>query len=346
MTNHHQGLTPEEVFSLTDHQRQNIIAEKLSWLIRDEYLEDITQHRRRMENETLPNTSLINTQPDIQWFMRPYLIDFLVEAHAAFSLLPETLFLAVNLLDRYCSKRLVYKEHYQLVGCAALLISAKYSDKKSHVPKIHRLITMCCGLYNVSIWSYMFIQMELHVLDTLEWVIGHPTADSFSQLLVEEEGEDQKVEHMAAYLREIALYHRDFVSTKPSIMARTSLALARAILGRAEVSDGERDHTDYRTLSDHLHNPSPTLARRLSIHTPYSIQAQSLLARKYSTRNFSRVSQKLAKFVAEQAAIACQAMNPTMPHIEHTDKYASDLNSPPQEDHMEARGYVGYPTPP
>ncbi|KAH6950996.1 cyclin-like protein [Ilyonectria sp. MPI-CAGE-AT-0026] len=324
MTNHHQGLTPEEVFSLTDHQRQDIIAEKLSWLIRDEYLEDITQHRRRMENETLPNTSVINTQPDIQWFMRPYLIDFLVEAHAAFSLLPETLFLAVNLLDRYCSKRLVYKEHYQLVGCAALLISAKYSDKKSHVPKIHRLITMCCGLYNVS----MFIQMELHVLDTLEWVIGHPTADSFSQLLVEEEGEDQKVEHMAAYLREIALYHRDFVSTKPSIMARTSLALARAILGRAEVSDGERDHTDYRTLSDHLHNPSPTLAR------------------KYSTRNFSRVSQKLAKFVAEQAAIACQAMNPTMPHIEHTNKYASDLNSPPQEGHMEARGYVGYPTPP
>lgn len=49
MTNHHQGLIPEEVFSLADHQRQDIIAEKLSWLIRDEYLEDITQHRRRME---------------------------------------------------------------------------------------------------------------------------------------------------------------------------------------------------------------------------------------------------------------------------------------------------------
>ncbi|KAH8669251.1 cyclin-like protein [Ilyonectria robusta] len=301
MTNHHQGFTPEEVFSLTSHQRQDIIAEKLSWLIRDEYLEDITQHRRRMENETLPNTSLINTQPDIQWFMRPYLIDFLVEAHAAFSLLPETLFLAVNLLDRYCSKRLVYKQHYQLVGCAALLISAKYSDKKSHVRKIHKLITMCCGLYNVS----MFIQMELHVLDTLEWVIGHPTADSFSQLLVEEEGEDQKVEHMAAYLREIALYHRDFVSTKPSIMAEPPSPLHELSLAEP------------KTLSGHLHNPSPTLAR------------------KYSTRNFSR-----------QAAIAYRAMNPTMPHIEHTDKYASDLNSPPQEDHMEARGYVGYPTPP
>ena len=41
--------------------------------------------------------------------MRPYLIDFLIEAHAAFALLPETLFLTVNLLDRYCSRRVVYK---------------------------------------------------------------------------------------------------------------------------------------------------------------------------------------------------------------------------------------------
>ncbi|KAI8648019.1 hypothetical protein MRS44_013508 [Fusarium solani] len=276
------------------------------------------------ENETLPNTSLIDTQPHIQWFMRPYLIDFLVEAHAAFNLLPETLFLAVNLLDRYCSKRQVYKELYQLVGCTALLISAKYSDKKRHVPKIHELNTMCCELYNVS----MFIRMEWHVLDTLEWVIGHPTADSFSQQLVEEEGEDQEVEHMAAYLREIALYHRDFVSTKPSIMAQTSLALARTILGRAEVSDGERDQPDYLQLSDHLHNPSPTLVL------------------KYSTSHFSWASQKLVKFVAEQAAITCRAMNPTMPHIEHTNKYASDVNSPPQEGHVEGRDYVRYPTPP
>jgi hypothetical protein len=68
-------------------------------------------------------------QREIQWFMRPYLIDFLIEAHSAFSLLPETLFLTVNLLDRYCSKRVVYKQHYQLVGCAALLIAAKYGDK-------------------------------------------------------------------------------------------------------------------------------------------------------------------------------------------------------------------------
>jgi hypothetical protein len=66
--------------------------------------------------------------------MRPYLLDFLIEAHQYFQLLPETLFLTINLLDRYCSRRVVYKRHYQLVGCASLPIAAKYGDRKDRVP--------------------------------------------------------------------------------------------------------------------------------------------------------------------------------------------------------------------
>ncbi|KAK2074381.1 hypothetical protein P8C59_008589 [Phyllachora maydis] len=243
--------------------RQEMIGNELSRLASDEYLEDIMQHMRHMEDETLPDANLIDMQREIQWFMRPYLIDFLVEAHAAFYLLPETLFLTVNLVDRYCSKRVVYKQHYQLVGCAALLIAAKYGDKKDRVPHINELDGMCCGLYDAG----MFTQMEMHVLNTLEWNIGHPTVDFFTQLLVAEERDSLEVEHMAAYICEIALYHRDFVSTKPSIMARSSLALARAILGQPEVHDGEWDHMENVTLlalTQHLHQPSIALSRKYS----------------------------------------------------------------------------------
>ena len=49
MANHHQSLTSEGVLSLNGIKRQEIIARKLSWLIRDEYLEDIIQHREYME---------------------------------------------------------------------------------------------------------------------------------------------------------------------------------------------------------------------------------------------------------------------------------------------------------
>src|SRR5690606_19426807 len=121
-------------------------------------------------------------------------------------------------------------------------------------------------------------QMEMHVLNTLDWTIGHPTVDFFMQLLVAIERDDTEVEHMSAYLCEIALYHRDFVSTKPSVMARSSLALARAILGRPEVTDGEWSHVEnvtLLTLSQHIHQPSISLSK------------------KYASPQYSRVTTKL-----------------------------------------------------
>lgn len=320
-------LDAKETAKLLAWNRQELIGNELSRLASDEYLEDIMQHLRQMEDETLPDANLIDLQREIQWFMRPYLIDFLIEAHACFNLLPETLFLTVNLLDRYCSKRVVYKQHYQLVGCAALLIAAKYGDKKERVPQIHELNNMCCGLYDPG----MFTQMEMHVLNTLDWTIGHPTVDFFTQLLIAIERDDTEVEHMAAYISEIALYHRDFVSTKPSVMARSSLALARAILGRPEVTDGEWGHVENVTLlalSQHLHQPSISLAK------------------KYSSAQYSRVTHKLAEFMTQQAAITRRSgpqpgSQSVSPVAEESSVYAT-----PHGKGAAVKGFDGYMTPP
>jgi hypothetical protein len=261
--------------------------------------------------------------------MRPYLLDFLIEAHAFFQLLPETLFLAVNLLDRYCSRRVVYKRHYQLVGCASLLIGAKYGDRKDRVPTIRELKSMCCALYD----EEMFTQMEWHVLNTLDWIIGHPTVDSFLQIALTEDFEDFEVQHMAWYICEIALYHKEFVSTKPSVMARASLALARGILSRPEVSDGAWDHVENLTLL--------SLSQHLN-------QTSSVLSRKYASPHMSRVSATLEQFLAQQAAIARHAAPPTPPCESTPPKAAADVdyiyNTPQKIPHGVMAN--GYPTPP
>ncbi|RFU32542.1 hypothetical protein B7463_g3791, partial [Scytalidium lignicola] len=295
-----------ELAKLIGRQKQEAMANELSRQACESYMEDIIQHMQQMEEDTLPDVASIEIQQEIQWFMRPYLVDFLIEAHAAFQLLPETLFLAVNLLDRYCSRRVVYKRHYQLVGCASLLIAAKYGDKKERVPMIRELKSMCCSLYD----EEMFTQMEWHVLNTLDWSIGHPTVDSWLQitLLDGPEYEDIEVEHMALYICEIALYHKDFVSTKPSVMARASLALARGVLGRPEACSGVYDHAENITLvnlSQQLHRPS------------------QVLARKYASTHMSRVSTSLEQFLAEQAAVHQRRQTPPTPPSEQT------LNPPP-----------------
>jgi len=235
-----------------------------------------------LQAETLPDVTSIDIQTEIQWYMRPFLLDFLIEAHAAFQLLPETLYLAVNLLDRYCSKRVVYKRHYQLVGCAAMLIAAKYGDRKDRVPGVKELRGMCCGLYE----DEMFTQMERHVLQTLEWAIGHPTIDSFLQLALSEQPYDAEVEHMTWFICEIALFDRDFVGVLPSIMSRSALALARCILGRQLPSQaewaGRYDSTVLVKLSEKVYNPS------------------AVLQKKFGSAQYSYVANKMEMFLERQ----------------------------------------------
>ncbi|KAI4172929.1 MAG: hypothetical protein LQ346_008508 [Caloplaca aetnensis] len=287
--------------SMVKKQTQIDLADNLSDLASQEYGAEVLQHMERMELETLPDVASMEIQTEIRWFMRPYLLDFLIEAHTASALLPETLFLAINLLDRYCSKRIVYKRHYQLVGSAALLIAAKYGDRKERVPTIKELRCMCCSQYD----DDMFTQMEWHVLQTLGWNIGHPTIDSFIQMAMEHLEYDPEVEHMACYISEISLFHKEFISKLPSDVARASLALARCVLERPQAvsSDwaAQYDPETLVTLSQQLHRPS------------------AILSRKYATSHCYRVSIRLEEFLARQASISrCHPTPPTPPEQKPT----------------------------
>ncbi|CAD6499667.1 BgTH12-03775 [Blumeria graminis f. sp. triticale] len=318
--------------ALASKRKQEAMANELSRQACETYMDDIMKHMYEMELLTLPDVASIDIQQEIQWFMRPYLIDFLVEAHAAFQLLPETLFLAINLLDRYCSRRVVYKRHYQLVGCASLLIAAKYGDRKDRVPLIRELKSMCCNLYDED----MFSQMEWHVLNTLEWMIGHPTVDSFLQIAVQDGNNKEEiavVEHMSSYICEIATYHKEFVSKKPSVMAAAALTLARGILGRS--STWEVQCPDVRlTLLE--------LSRKVDCPS-------QVLYRKYASPQSSRVALIVDQFLREQEVISRQTPTlapPTGSRLLKSPQTAEMYPGTPQKLPYSGNLVHGYMTPP
>ena len=86
-------------------------------------------------------------QPHINETMRCILVDWLVEVHYKFKLFPETLYLTVNLLDRFLSKskESITKRDLQLVGVTALLISSKYEER--YIPELQELTYICDGAY-------------------------------------------------------------------------------------------------------------------------------------------------------------------------------------------------------
>jgi len=171
----------------------------------------------------------MDQQPEIRWHMRPCLVDFLVEIHFAFRLRPETLYLTLNIIDRYVSRRIVYIKHYQLVGCAALWIAAKFEDAKERVPTVQDLTQICRDTYDES----AFVQMEGHLLSTIQWTLGHPTAEAWLRLLCCEPcHEETKVQHVARFLMEITLFYREFVRYTSSSIALGALTLACFLCGK------------------------------------------------------------------------------------------------------------------
>lgn len=68
----------------------------------------------------------MSSQPDISASMRTILVDWLIEVQENFELFHETLYLAVQLTDRYLSHKDVKREYLQLVGATCMLIAAKF----------------------------------------------------------------------------------------------------------------------------------------------------------------------------------------------------------------------------
>ena len=93
----------------------------------------------------MPTPNYMQGQEQLKWRMRTILIDWMVEVHAKFHMLPETLFLSVNLVDRFLSVRQVRVEKLQLVGIAAMFVACKYEEVSP--PSVEDFVFMADGGY-------------------------------------------------------------------------------------------------------------------------------------------------------------------------------------------------------
>lgn len=244
-------------------------------IFEEEYQEEVIQHMHEIEQVTLASLDLMNAQPELRWFMRPYLVDFIVEIHQTFRLRPETLYLTLNIADRYVSKRIVFKRHYQLVGSAALLIAAKYEDAKDRVPSVSDLSSMCCQAYDES----AFIQMEGHILQTLQWQLGHPTPEAWLRTYCMQTPEEVKTQNVARFLMENTLFHKEFIGIPSSLVASGALMLSRFICGQ-----------ERRQFTTNVEQAA-SVAQLIDVHVGHNLQDLSMiLMKKYSYQHFSNAS--------------------------------------------------------
>lgn len=95
-----------------------------------EYVVEILDYMRSIEGSYMPMPNYMARHPELAWHSRSLLCNWMVEVHWRYKFFPETLFLAVNLLDRYLSLATspVSRNRLQLVGVAALVVAAKFEE--------------------------------------------------------------------------------------------------------------------------------------------------------------------------------------------------------------------------
>jgi hypothetical protein len=195
-------------------------------LMAAEYVVEIFDYLKDLEEKTMPNPDYMSHQDDLEWKMRGILVDWLIEVHTRFRLLPETLFLAVNIIDRFLSAKVVQLDRLQLVGVTAMFIASKYEEVLSpHVANFRHVADD--GFSEAEILS-----AERYILSALDYNLSYPNPMNFLRRISKADNYDIQTRTLGKYLMEISLLDHQFMQFPQSQCAAASMYLARLILER------------------------------------------------------------------------------------------------------------------
>ena len=160
--------------------------------------------------------------------MRSVLMDWLVQVHRRFQLLPETLFLSVNYVDRFLSCKIVSLGKLQLVGATAIFVAAKYEE--INCPSVQDIIFMVDGGYTVD----EILKAERFMLTMLQFELGWPGPMSFLRRMSKADFYDLETRTLAKYFLEVIIMDERFVGCAPSFTAAGAHCLSRFMLGKGD----------------------------------------------------------------------------------------------------------------
>ncbi|XP_061359582.1 cyclin-A2-2-like [Gastrolobium bilobum] len=225
-------LRASEVFGIMDIDSE--LKDSQVW---SSYAPDIYNYICVRERERRPLTNYMDKlQQDITPSMRGILVDWLVEISEEYKLVPDTLYLTVNLIDRFLSRSLIHKQRLQLLGVTCMLISSKYEEIRA--PQVEKFCFITDNTYKKA----EVLEMEKEVLNLLHFQLSVPTTKTFLRRFIQAaQSSDSsykvpcvELEFLANYLAELTLVEYSFLQFLPSLIAASAVLLARWTLNHSE----------------------------------------------------------------------------------------------------------------
>ncbi|KAH3900865.1 related to G2/mitotic-specific cyclin-2 [Saccharomycodes ludwigii] len=190
-----------------------------------EYVVDVFEYLHNLEVITLPNKNDLYKHPNIHQ-NRDILVNWMVKIHNKFGLLPETLFLALNIMDRFLCKERVQLDKLQLVGTASLFIASKYEEVYS--PSVRHFAQETDGACD----EEEIKEGEKFILQTLDFNLNYPNPMNFLRRISKADDYDIQSRTLAKYLLEISVVDFRFIGILPSMCAAAAMFISRKMLGK------------------------------------------------------------------------------------------------------------------
>lgn len=192
----------------------------------NEYFDDIYIYYLELSDELFPLHGYMINQNEINPKMRSILIDWLVDVHSKFHLTPETLYITVNIIDKFLSKEKIKRKNFQLLGITSLFITNKYEE--IYPPELKDHVEVTDNAYN----KKDVLEMESLILNKLEFNITFPTCFKFFEVFFEKFKKNffvcynDKFLYFARYLMTLSLIDYNMLKYTNSEIAISALYLS------------------------------------------------------------------------------------------------------------------------
>lgn len=179
-------------------------------------------------------------QEDINEKMRSILVDWLIEVHLKFKLVPESLYLTINLIDRYLEREQVNRQKLQLVGVTAMLIACKYEE--IYPPIVKDFVYITDNAYT----KEEILEQERKMLQVLDFNIQITSGFRFLERYCKIAKADALIFNLSRYLIELSLLNCKMLRFANSNLAASALYLSLKMTRNASPwTDVLLQHTHY-----------------------------------------------------------------------------------------------------
>ncbi|CAA6655871.1 unnamed protein product [Spirodela intermedia] len=186
-----------------------------------DYVKEIYAFYRETEGSGCVCPNYMSNQVDINEKMRAILIDWLIEVHYKFDLMEETLFLTVNIIDRFLARQTVMRKKLQLVGVTAMLLACKYEEVS--VPVVDDLIIISDRAYTRA----EILEMERLMVNMLQFNMSAPTPYVFMRRFLKAAASDKQLELLSSFIVELCLVEYEMLQFPPSLLAAAAVYTAQ-----------------------------------------------------------------------------------------------------------------------